>query len=84
MKIRTMMQPCASAAKLRGSGPILLYGTKAQTMLHLIWDAIGRGNGVMVLDIKGDMTAGLPGRPILLAPHDARSWVWTCPALVES
>src|SRR6266550_4498238 len=32
--IRTMMQPCASAAKLRGGGPILVWGSwcQAQTI----------------------------------------------------
>ena len=31
----TMMQPCASAAKLRGSGPILSDGSKAMWTLGL-------------------------------------------------
>ena len=45
-------------------------------MLHLILAAIARGDGVLVLDVKGDMTAGLPGEPLLIAPQDLRSLVW--------
>ena len=45
-------------------------------MLHLILAAIARGDGVLVLDVKGDMTAGLPGEPLLIAPQDRRSLVW--------
>lgn len=51
-------------------------GGKTQTMLHLILEAISRGDGVLVLDTKGDMMAGLPGAPLLVAPHDRRSLVW--------
>ncbi len=51
---------------------------KTQTMLHLIIQAISRDDGVLVLDTKGDMMAGLPGLPgpFLVAPHDRRSLVW--------
>jgi Type IV secretion-system coupling protein DNA-binding domain len=45
-------------------------------MLHLILPAIERGDGVMVLDVKGDMTATLPGDPLLIAPQDKRSLIW--------
>jgi len=38
--------------------------------------AIDRGDGVLVIDVKGDMTAGLHGNPLLVAPQDARSLVW--------
>ena len=38
---------------------------------------IARGDRVVVHDVKGDMTAGLPAdRFVLLAPHDARSAAW--------
>jgi hypothetical protein len=53
-------------------------GGKTQTMLNLIGEAIARGDGLLVLDTKGDMMAGLPGLPgpMLVAPHDRRSLVW--------
>jgi len=53
-------------------------GGKTQTMLNLIAEAILRRDGVLVLDTKGDMMAGLPGDPgpLLVAPHDQRSLVW--------
>ncbi len=53
-------------------------GGKTQTMLHLIIEAISRDDGVLVLDTKGDMMAGLPAllEPLLVAPHDRRSQVW--------
>ena len=53
-------------------------GGKTQTMLHMIIEAISRDDGVLVLDTKGDMMAGLPGmpEPLLVAPHDKRSLVW--------
>jgi hypothetical protein len=53
-------------------------GGKTQTMLHLVGEALARGDGVLVLDTKGDMMGGLPadGDPLLVAPHDRRSFVW--------
>src|SRR5829696_4603983 len=53
-------------------------GGKTQTMLHLISEALARGDGLLVLDTKGDMMGGLPadGEPLLVAPHDRRSLVW--------
>jgi hypothetical protein len=53
-------------------------GGKTQTMLHLIEEALVRGDGLLVLDTKGDMMGGLPadGDPLLVAPHDRRSLVW--------
>ncbi|WP_316174397.1 type IV secretion system DNA-binding domain-containing protein [Bradyrhizobium sp. SZCCHNRI1073] len=53
-------------------------GGKTQTMLRLILEAQARQDGVLVLDTKGDMMSGLPalGEPVLVAPHDRRSWVW--------
>ena len=64
----------------RESRHFLIWGSvgagKTQIMLRLILDAITRGDGVIVLDVKGDMTASLPGDPILIAPQDMRSHVW--------
>jgi type IV secretion system coupling TraD/TrwB family protein len=53
-------------------------GGKTQTMLHLINETLSRGDGLLVLDTKGDMMGGLPahGDPLLVAPHDRRSVVW--------
>ena len=53
-------------------------GGKTQTMLHLIDAALARGDGLLVLDTKGDMMGGLPadGDPLFVAPHDRRSLVW--------
>ncbi|WP_339865039.1 type IV secretion system DNA-binding domain-containing protein [Paremcibacter congregatus] len=51
-------------------------GGKTQTMLRYILAAFGRGDTLLVLDTKGDMMARLPGEPLLIAPHDARSLVW--------
>jgi hypothetical protein len=53
-------------------------GGKTQTMLHLINEANVRGDGLLVLDTKGDMMGGLPagGDPLFVAPHDRRSLVW--------
>jgi hypothetical protein len=57
-------------------------GGKTQTMLHMILEAILRDDGVLVLDTKGDMMAGLPGipDPLFVAPHDRRSLVWNVAA----
>lgn len=49
---------------------------KTQTMWHLILEAFYRGDQVLVLDTKGDMTAGMPGDIQLLAPQDERSAAW--------
>jgi Type IV secretion-system coupling protein DNA-binding domain len=53
-------------------------GGKTQTMLHLIGEALARGDGLLVLDTKGDMMGGLPadGDPLFVAPHDRRSLDW--------
>jgi hypothetical protein len=52
-------------------------GGKTQTMLHLIGEALARGDGLLVLDTKGDMMGGLPadGDPLFVAPHDRGSLV---------
>tara|TARA_R100000365_G_C2735630_1_gene65024 strand:+ start:7 stop:1263 length:1257 start_codon:yes stop_codon:yes gene_type:complete len=42
----------------------------------MILEAMRRGDKLLVLDTKGDMTAGLPGDIVLLAPQDARSAAW--------
>lgn len=49
---------------------------KTQTMWHLILGAYYRGDQVLVLDTKGDMTVGMPGEIQLLAPQDERSAAW--------
>ncbi len=60
---------------------ILAIGTQGsgKTGLLRAWleQLIERGDRVVVHDVKGDMTAGLPAdRIILVAPHDARSAAW--------
>lgn len=49
---------------------------KTQMMRHLILGAMKRGDHTLVLDTKGDMTRGLPGDIVLLAPQDERSAAW--------
>lgn len=49
---------------------------KTQAMRHLIIEAMRRGDHVLILDTKGDMTAGIPGDIVLLAPQDERSAAW--------
>lgn len=72
--------PWVPLSRDRESRHFLIWGSvgsgKTQTMLHLILGAIYRGDGALVIDIKGDMTSDLPGDPILIAPQDARSAVW--------
>jgi hypothetical protein len=72
--------PGLTVSREREARHWLIWGSvgagKTQTMLHLILAAIARGDGVLVLDVKGDMTAGLPGEPLLVAPQDRRSLVW--------
>ena len=64
----------------RESRHFLIWGStgagKTQAMLHLITQAIDRGDKVIVLDVKGDMTAKLPYIGGLIAPHDKRSLQW--------
>lgn len=60
---------------------VLAIGTQGagKTGLLRAWleQLIQRGDRVIVHDVKGDMTAGLPAdRFILVAPHDARSAAW--------
>lgn len=59
----------------------LIWGSvgagKTQTMLHLMLAALARGDKILVLDTKGDMTASMPVEPVLVAPQDRRSFVWS-------
>ena len=72
--------PGLTVSRERETRDWLFWGSvgagKTQTMLHLILAAIERGDDVLVLDVKGDMTAKLPGEPLLVAPQDRRSLVW--------
>lgn len=74
------LMPGLAMSRDRESRHFLISGSvgggKTQAMLGLILGAIERGDGVIVLDVKGDMTASLPGDPVLIAPQDARSAVW--------
>ena len=64
----------------RESRHFLIWGStgagKTTAMLHLMLQAIDRGDKVLVLDVKGDMTSKLPGIGNIIAPHDARSLQW--------
>lgn len=60
---------------------VLAIGTQGagKTGMLRAWleQLIARGDRIIVHDVKGDMTAGLPAdRYILVAPHDARSAAW--------
>jgi Type IV secretion-system coupling protein DNA-binding domain len=74
--------PSISMGREREARHFLILGSvgggKTQTMLHLIDEALARGDGLLVLDTKGDMMGGLPavGDPLFVAPHDRRSLVW--------
>ena len=72
--------PGLTVSRERETRHWLIWGSvgagKTQTMLRLILAAIERGDGVLVLDVKGDMTATLPGEPFLIAPQDQRSMIW--------
>ena len=72
--------PGLTISRDRESRHWLIWGSvgagKTQTMLHLILAAIARGDGVLVLDVKGDMTEKLPGNLLLIAPQDQRSMIW--------
>ena len=43
---------------------------------HILTIAPEIGDGVLVIDVKGDMTATLPGEPLLIALQDLRSMIW--------
>ena len=49
---------------------------KTQTMRHLMVAAMARGDKVLILDTKGDVTASAPHEYTLIAPQDARSDAW--------
>tara|TARA_R110001599_G_scaffold158086_1_gene344603 strand:+ start:3654 stop:5432 length:1779 start_codon:yes stop_codon:yes gene_type:complete len=53
---------------------------KTQIMLNLMDRIIARGDKMLVLDTKGDMTASLGAPFTLIAPQDARSHVWNVAA----
>ena len=53
---------------------------KTQIMLNLMQRILARGDKMLVLDTKGDMTAGLPEPFTLIAPQDARSHIWNVAA----
>lgn len=58
---------------------------KSSTLRALIEQLIARSDQVVVHDIKGDLTAGLPIDDfILVAPHDARSWVYDIAADIQN
>lgn len=68
---------------------ILALGTqgsgKSSTLRALIEQLIARGDKTLIHDFKGDMTAGLPSDEfILVAPHDARSWVYDIAADIRN
>ena len=72
--------PNLAVSRDRESRNWLIWGSvgagKTQTMLHLVLAALERGDGVLVIDVKSDMTATLPGEPLLIAPQDRRSMIW--------
>jgi hypothetical protein len=72
--------PGLTVSRDRESWHWLIWGSvgagKTQTMLNLVLAALARGDGVLVIDVKGDMTAMLPGEPLLIAPQDQRSMIW--------
>jgi hypothetical protein len=72
--------PGLAVSRDRESRHWLIWGSvgagKTQTMLHLVLAALARGDGVLVIDVKGDMTATLQGQPLLIAPQDQRSMIW--------
>lgn len=78
------LAPGVRLSRERETRHFLIWGSvgagKTQTMLRLILGAIERGDKVLVLDTKGDMTASLPGDPALIAPQDARSFIWNVAA----
>ncbi len=72
--------PCTQVSRERETRHWLIWGSvgagKTQSMLHLILGAIDRGDKVLILDTKGDMTATLTNDPVLVAPQDSRSLIW--------
>ena len=51
-------------------------GGKTQILTPMVLAAIGRGDRVLIFDIKADFTSTLPVDFALLAPWDSRSMVW--------
>lgn len=64
----------------RESRHFLAWGStgagKTTAMLLLMLSAIHRGDKVLILDTKGDLTAKLPFMGGMIAPHDQRSQKW--------
>ncbi|MCR9080199.1 MAG: type IV secretion system DNA-binding domain-containing protein [Hyphomonadaceae bacterium] len=64
----------------RESRHFLAWGStgagKTTAMLLLMLGAIHRGDKVLILDTKGDLTSKLPYIGGVIAPHDARSLKW--------
>ena len=67
---------------------ILLMGAtgsgKTVIIKYLLRQIFLRGDRTIVIDSKGDFTAGMPGSFILLAPHDQRSAIWDVASDVSS
>lgn len=68
---------------------VLALGTqgsgKSSTLRALIEQIVLRGDQALIHDFKGDITAGLPIDDfILVAPHDARSWVYDLAADIQN
>lgn len=68
---------------------ILALGTqgsgKTSTLRALFEQVVARSDQVLLHDFKGDLTAGLPvDEFILVAPHDARSWVYDIAADIQN
>ncbi|WP_419906878.1 helicase HerA-like domain-containing protein [Hoeflea sp.] len=79
-----MFPPGIALSRDRESRHFLIWGStgagKTTVMQHLMLEAIGRGDKVLILDVKGDLTARLPVLGGLIAPHDRRSLQWNIAA----
>jgi Type IV secretion-system coupling protein DNA-binding domain len=49
---------------------------KTMILRGIIEQLLARQERMILLDAKGDMTSGLPGEFLLLAPQDERSYIW--------
>lgn len=80
-KTNLWLSPRVQLTPIAESYNILAIGTQGagKTGLLRAWieQIIARGDRLIVHDVKGDVTAGLPAeRFILVAPHDIRSAAW--------
>lgn len=66
-----MASECQHTLILGGPG-----SGKTTTIWPMLNDIIARGDRALVLDFKGDFTAGLPSPVTLLSPADSRSSRW--------